>query len=181
MSRIGKKPVELPKGVTVTAKDGRLVVKGPKGSLERDLPALVSLETKGQVVELTRADESRQARSNHGLTRSLLQNMVVGVSTGYTKVLQIEGVGYRAEAVDARHLNFNVGYSRPVPFELPEGIKVELADKGARLTLTGIDKELMGQVCAKIRAIRPPEPYKGKGIRRTDETIRRKTGKAGAA
>lgn len=181
MSRIGKKPVDLPQGVTVTVKAGHLVVKGPKGTLERDLPTLVALETKGPVVELTRADESRQARSNHGLARSLLHNMVVGVSAGYTKVLQIEGVGYRAEALDARHLNFNVGYSKPVPFELPEGVKVELADKGAKLTLTGIDNELMGQVCAKIRAIRPPEPYKGKGIRLSTETIRRKTGKAGAA
>jgi large subunit ribosomal protein L6 len=181
VSRIGKKPVDLPKGVTVTVQAGRVRVKGPKGELERDVPLLVSLAVQGQLLEVKRDDESRQARSNHGLLRSLIQNMVVGVSAGYTAVLKIEGVGYRAELQGAKHLNFNVGFSKPIPFELPDGIKAELAEKGALITLSGIDKELLGQTCAKVRAIRPPEPYKGKGIRLTTETIRRKSGKAGAA
>ena len=179
MSRIGKKPVTLPKGVTVTV-DGRLVeVKGPKGSLNRELPTLVSLQIASSEVEVKRQDESRQARANHGLARSLLQNLVTGVSEGYTRVMLIEGVGYRAEP-EGNKLLFNVGYSKPVPFELPEGIKVEIADRGAKLTFTGIDKEQIGQMCAQIRAIRPPEPYKGKGIKYSDERIRRKVGKTGA-
>ena len=125
-----------------------------------------------------RRSEDRQARSTHGLVRSLLQNMVTGVSEGYTRVMLIEGVGYRAE-LEGKDLVFNVGYSNPVRYPLPEGIQVELADRGAKLTFTGIDKELIGQVCAQVRAIRPPEPYKGKGIRLADERIRRKVGKAG--
>ena len=178
MSRIGKKPVTLPKGVTVTV-DGRLVVvKGPKGALNRELPTLVSLQIADSEVEVQRQNESRQARANHGLARSLLQNLVTGVSEGYTRVMLIEGVGYRAEP-EGNKLLFNVGYSKPVPFELPEGIKVEIADRGAKLTFTGIDKEQIGQMCAKIRAIRPPEPYQGKGIRLATEKIRRKVGKAG--
>jgi large subunit ribosomal protein L6 len=181
VSRIGKKPVDLPKGVSVTVKDGVLQVKGPLGMLSRPLPALVSIEVEVGHLNVNRQDESRQARSNHGLLRSLVQNMVVGVSTGYTRILVIEGIGYRAEDTGQGRLSFNVGFSQPKIFQLPSGIKVEFAEKGARLTLTGIDKELLGQVCAKIRAIRPPEPYKGKGIRISTERIRRKAGKAGAA
>ena len=180
MSRIGKQPVTLPKGVQVKVDGLRVEVKGPKGTLAREMPGLVSMKVEGSEVVLVRDDESRQARANHGLVRSLLQNMVTGVATGYTRVMVIEGVGYRAE-LEGDTLIFNVGFSNPKPFKMPKGIAVELADRGARLTFTGIDKELIGQMCAKIRAIRPPEPYKGKGIRLIDEHIRRKVGKAGVA
>lgn len=178
MSRIGKMPVVLPKGVQVSVRGSRVEVKGPKGSLARDLPSLVTVEVGDGQVVCKRQGDDRDARSRHGLVRSLLQNMVTGVTEGYTQVMLIEGVGYRAEE-DGRQLVFNVGYSNPVRFDLPEGIQVELADRGAKLTLKAIDKELIGQACAKIRAIRPPEPYKGKGIRLAGERVRRKVGKAG--
>lgn len=178
MSRIGKKPVALPPKVSVTV-DGRSVrVKGPLGTLSRDLPAFTELEMADQEITVKRLAESRHARANHGLARSLIQNMVTGVSSGYKRVLVIEGVGYRAEE-SGGGLTLNVGYSQPVPFVLPEGIRAELADRGARITLSGIDKELLGRISAKIRAVRPPEPYKGKGIRYEGERIRRKVGKAG--
>lgn len=179
MSRIGKMPVTLPKGVTVTLEGRRVDVKGPKGTLSREMPALVEMDLQDGLVSIRRQDESRQARANHGLARSLLQSLVTGVFEGYTRVMIIEGVGYRAEA-DGNRMTFNVGYSKPVPFVLPDGIQVELGDRGAKLTFSGIDKELIGHLCAKVRAIRPPEPYKGKGIRLATEKIRRKVGKAGA-
>lgn len=180
MSRIGKMPVPLPKGVTATLKGSHVEIKGPLGILSRDLPNLVELKQADGNLAVNRLDESRQARANHGLARSLVQNMVIGVSTGYTKVLVIEGVGYRAES-EGQKLTFNVGYSDPKPYTLPKGVSVELADRGAKITLKGIDKEVLGQVCAQIRAIRPPEPYKGKGIRLQGERVRRKVGKAGVA
>jgi large subunit ribosomal protein L6 len=170
----------LPKGVTVALNGRQVEVKGPKGTLCREMPALVDMRVDGTSVTFTRQDESRQARASHGLARSLLKNLVIGVSEGYTRVMVIEGVGYRAEP-EGKKLMFNVGYSKPVPFELPEGIKVEIGDRGAKLTFTGIDKDQLGQMCAKIRAIRPPEPYKGKGIRLVTEKIRRKVGKAGTS
>lgn len=178
MSRIGKMRVELPKGVTANLKGAHVEIKGPLGTLSRDLPRLVEIKQEDGKLAVDRLDESREARAFHGLARSLVQNMVIGVSAGYTRVLVIEGVGYRAEA-EGQKLTFNVGYSNPVPFELPKGISVELADRGAKITLKGIDKEVIGQVCAQIRAIRPPEPYKGKGIRFEGERVRRKVGKAG--
>lgn len=180
MSRIGKMHVELPKGVTVNLQGTHLEVKGPLGALARDMPKFIELKVDGGNVAVQRSDETRQARANHGLARSLVQNMVIGVSTGYTRILVIEGVGYRAEA-EGSVLTFNVGYSKPVRYELPRGISVELADRGAKITLKGIDKEVIGQTCAQIRAIRPPEPYKGKGIRLADERVRRKVGKAGVS
>ncbi|MFC1482305.1 50S ribosomal protein L6 [Myxococcota bacterium] len=178
MSRIGKKPVEIPKGVSVSLQGARIEVKGPLGALARELPDLVTVEKGEGTVIFTRVDGTRQARANHGLARSLVQNMVIGVSKGYTRVLVIEGVGYRAES-EGNVLTFNVGYSKPVRYELPSGIKAELTERGARIALTGIDKETIGRASAQIRAIRPPEPYKGKGIRRLGEHIRRKVGKAG--
>jgi large subunit ribosomal protein L6 len=170
--------VDLPKGVTVNLKGSHVEVKGPLGTLARDMPGHVELKQVDGKIAVDRLDESRQARANHGLARSLVQNMVIGVSAGYTRVLVIEGVGYRAEA-EGQKLTFNVGYSNPVPFELPKGISAELTDRGAKITLKGINKEEIGQICAQIRAIRPPEPYKGKGIRFEGERIRRKVGKAG--
>lgn len=180
MSRIGKMRVELPKGVTATLKGRHVEIKGPLGTLSRDLPDHIEIKQEGGQLAVDRLDESRQARANHGLARSLVQNMVTGVSTGYTRVLVIEGVGYRAEA-EGQKLTFNVGHSKPMPYVLPKGISAELADRGAKITLKGIDKEEIGQVCAQIRAIRPPEPYKGKGIRFQGERVRRKVGKAGVA
>ncbi len=180
MSRIGKMRVEIPKGVTTNLKGNHVEIKGPLGALARDLPALVEIKEENGMLAVDRLDESRQARANHGLARSLVQNMVIGVSVGYTRVLVIEGVGYRAEA-EGQKLTFNVGFSNPKPYVLPKGVSVELADRGAKLTLKGIDKEVIGQVCAQIRAIRPPEPYKGKGIRFEGERVRRKVGKAGVA
>lgn len=180
MSRIGKMHVDLPKGVTATLKGNHVEVKGPLGTLSRDLPSHIVIKQVDGKLAVDRLDETRQARANHGLARSLVQNMVIGVSTGYTRVLVIEGVGYRAEA-EGQKLTFNVGHSNPKPYVLPKGISVELADRGAKITLKGIDKEEIGQVCAQIRAIRPPEPYKGKGIRMQGERVRRKVGKAGVA
>jgi large subunit ribosomal protein L6 len=178
VSRIGKMRVELPKGVTVTFKGNHVETKGPLGTLSRDMPSHVEVKQEDGKIAVDRVNETRQARANHGLARSLVQNMVIGVSTGYTRVLVIEGVGYRAEA-NGQMLTFNVGHSNPKPYELPKGISVVLEDRGAKLTLKGIDKEEIGRVCAQIRAIRPPEPYKGKGIRLQGERVRRKVGKAG--
>jgi len=180
VSRIGKMHVELPKGVAATLEGTHVEVKGPLGTLSRDIPSHVEIKQVDGRLVVDRLDETRQARANHGLARSLVQNMVTGVSTGYTRVLIIEGVGYRAEA-EGQKLTFNVGHSNPKPYELPKGISVELADRGAKITLKGIDKEEIGRVCAQIRAIRPPEPYKGKGIRMQGERVRRKVGKAGVA
>ncbi len=178
MSRIGKQPIPLPDGVKVEIKNDRVSVKGPKGALERDFVPLISLETDGQSVVVKPTDESRQARAFHGLFRTLVNNMVVGVSAGFEKKLELVGVGYKAE-LQGQSLNLAVGYSHPVNFPLPAGIEAQVDRQ--RITISGIDKEVVGQTAAKIRALRPPEPYKGKGIKYVDEIIRRKAGKAGAA
>ncbi len=178
MSRIGKQPIPLPDGVKVDIKDDKVTVKGPKGVLERPVVPLVALETDGQSVVVKPTDETRQARAFHGLFRTLVNNMVVGVSAGFSKQLELVGVGYKAE-VQGQSLNLAVGFSHPVNFPLPQGIEA-VVDR-QRITLSGIDKEVLGQTAATIRALRPPEPYKGKGIKYSDEIIRRKAGKAGAA
>lgn len=178
MSRIGKKPVTIPAGVTVTLDGDDITVKGPKGLLSRKRPPLVSIEVVDGEVRVLRPDDGRQARSMHGLTRALIQNMVTGVSTGFTRVLEINGVGYRAE-VKPGVLGLAMGYSHPIEVFLPEGITAAV-DKNT-VTITGIDKEALGQLAAVIRDQRPPEPYKGKGIKYAEETIRRKVGKAGAS
>ena len=178
MSRIGKQPIPLPDGVKVEIKDGKVSVKGPKGALERELVPLVSVEADGQNVVVKPSDESRQARAFHGLFRTLVSNMVTGVSAGFSKRLELIGVGYKVE-LQGQSLNLAVGYSHPVDFPLPEGIEAQVDRQ--RITLSGIDKEVVGQTAATIRALRPPEPYKGKGIKYVDEVIRRKAGKAGAA
>ncbi len=181
MSRIGKMPVTLPKGVSVTINKNAVTVKGPKGELARDFPPEIDIkEDDGQIV-ITRNSDHRTHRAKHGLTRALLNNMVVGVSNGFNRRLNIEGVGYRA-ALDGKKLVLNVGYSHPVVFAPPEGISYAVLDKGGRqIVVSGIDKELVGELAAQIRRVRPPEPYKGKGIRYAGEQVRRKAGKAGKA
>jgi len=178
VSRIGKQPVVIPQGVTVTLKGDEIAVKGPKGQLTRVKPPIVALVVDGNEVVVTRPDDGRIARSMHGLCRALVQNMVTGVSEGYTRVLEINGVGYRAE-VKKGALGLLLGYSHPIEVAIPEGIEAKVEKN--KVTLTGIDKEALGQLAAVIRKQRPPEPYKGKGIKYLGETIRRKVGKAGAA
>lgn len=177
MSRIGKKPVEIPKGVSVNIADRDVTVKGPKGELARPLPPLVDASVESNEVIVTRRNESRKARAMHGLGRSLIQNMVTGVSQGFTRVLEVNGVGYRAE-VKGRSLMLALGYSHPIEVLLPD--KIEAKVEKNQIHLSGIDKEVVGELAAVIRRQRPPEPYKGKGIKYSDEEIRRKVGKAGA-
>ncbi len=177
MSRIGKKPIPLPSKVTVDIKGQHIAVKGPKGSLELDLPSKVSAKQEGENIVVTRDDDSRTARERHGLSRTLVANMVEGVSKGFEKRLSIQGVGYRAQGQGSK-LTLNVGYSNPVEMTMPQGIQVKV-DGNTTVIVTGIDKEIVGNMAAKIRAVRPPEPYKGKGIRYVDEFVRRKAGKAG--
>jgi large subunit ribosomal protein L6 len=177
MSRIGKKPIPIPDKVTVTI-DGRTVtVKGSKGELKRTLPEGVTLAQEDGNIVVTRINESRMARERHGLCRTLVANMVEGVSKGYERKLEIQGVGYRA-AVQGPNLNLNMGYSHPVLIEPPAGIAF-VVEGNTNVTVSGIDKELVGNTAAKVRAVRPPEPYKGKGIRYQGEKVRRKVGKTG--
>ncbi len=177
MSRIGKLPVEIPAGVTVTAVSGLITVKGPKGTLSLQTRDEVSVEVRNNEVYVTRKDDEKASRSYHGLYRQLIHNMVVGVSKGYSKVLMINGVGYRAE-VKANILYLNLGYSTPIEYMIPQGIAIT-ADGPSKITISGIDKEKVGQVAAEIRSLRGPEPYKGKGIKYETENIRRKVGKSG--
>jgi large subunit ribosomal protein L6 len=178
MSRIGKKIIKLPAGVKVTTKEGRVHVEGPKGKIDGILPAGVAVKVTGQEVEVTRPTEGKTAGALHGLARALLANMVEGVTSQFTKQLEINGVGYRAE-VKGQSLNMTLGFSHPVVMELPKGITAEV-EKQTKITIKGVDKQLVGETAAKIRAIKPPEPYQGKGIKYSDEVIKRKEGKAGA-
>ena len=175
MSRIGKQPVALPAGITARVADGTVVLKGPKGELTLKLPAAVAVAVEGNALEVARTGDDKQSRADHGTTRALLQNMVVGVKDGYSRELEIQGVGFKA-SIAGNKLTLNVGYSHPVEYVVPEGIKVDVAD-GTTLKVSGIDKQLVGQVSARIRSFRPPEPYKGKGVRYKDERVRRKAGK----
>ncbi len=178
MSRVGKNPVPVPAGVTVTIAEGnKVTVKGPKGELSRDLPVEMEIVQEGAELIVKRPNDLKRMKSLHGLTRSLLNNMVVGVSEGYQKKLEINGVGYRAQK-QGKKLTLALGYSHPVEMEDPEGI--ESTVEGQIITVSGIDKEKVGQFAAEIRDKRRPEPYKGKGIKYVDERIRRKVGKAGA-
>ena len=176
MSRIGKKPVSLPSGVTVKREGEFISVKGPKGELRQAVSEVINVAIEGNEVVVTRPNDQAEARSMHGLTRTLIDNMVQGVSTGYTRRLEIVGVGYRAE-VRGKGVMFNLGFSHPIFFFPPSGITVETPTP-TTVVLGGIDKQLIGQVAAKIRSFRPPEPYKGKGIKYEGEQIRRKAGKS---
>ena len=178
MSRIGKSPVAIPDGVTVTYADPEVKVKGPKGSLVTALPDGIQVEIAEGEIRLSRPDDRRQYRSLHGLARALTANMVTGVTEGFSKALEIQGVGYRAE-VKGKVLVIRVGYSHPVEMPVPEGLSVKV-DANTKLVVEGIDKQLVGQFAADIRSVRPPEPYKGKGIRYRGERVRRKVGKTGA-
>jgi large subunit ribosomal protein L6 len=178
MSRIGKKPITIPKGVQIGVQDQRVEVKGPKGALELAVHDLCAVQVADGSVVVTRHADHRTARALHGLTRALVANMVRGVTEGFERRLEIVGIGYRAQLA-GRNLTFALGYSHPILFPLPEGIQAEV-EKQTSITLRGIDKYLVGQTAAKIRALRPPDPYKGKGVRYSDETVRRKVGKTGA-
>jgi len=178
MSRIGRMPIAIPAGVTVeVAENNKVTVKGPKGTLERVLPAEMEIKVEGAEVTVTRPNDLKKMRSLHGLTRTLINNMVVGVTDGYTKKLEINGVGYRA-AKAGKELTLSLGYSHPVVMTDPEGVESTLEGQNV-IIITGIDKEKVGQYAAEIRDKRRPEPYKGKGIKYADEVIRRKVGKTG--
>ncbi len=177
MSKVGKLPVAIPKGVKVDLKDTQINVTGPKGSLSQDLHRDMIVKVEGESIIVTRPSDNKQHRSLHGLTRILIRNMVIGVTDGYAKTLQMIGVGYRAE-MKGKLLILHLGYSHPILFRPPEGINIDVKPKENRITISGIDKQLVGQSAATIRKFRPPEPYKGKGIRYIDEMVRRKAGKA---
>ena len=177
MSRIGKLPIEIPQGVKVNIDNTLIKVEGPKGKLQQQTLPEVRIDIKDNLAVVTRMNESKKARSMHGLYRNLLNNMVIGVSQGFTKRLKLIGVGYRAE-VKGTNLILNLGYSNPIEFPIPDGITIQV-DANVTIIASGINKQQLGQVCANIRACRPPEPYKGKGVRYEDEIVRKKVGKTG--
>jgi len=178
MSRIGRLPIPVPSAVTVTADAGSISVKGPKGSLSQSLPKGITAEVPAGTIVVKRRDDSKPQRALHGLARALLNNAVQGVTKGFTKELEIQGVGYRAQLAGSA-VQFNLGYTHPVEFAIPEGIQITV-ERQTRVTISGIDRQRVGQVAAKIRALRPPDVYKGKGIRYVGEQVRKKAGKTGA-
>jgi large subunit ribosomal protein L6 len=178
MSRIGKAPIDVPSGVDVAVDDGTITVKGPNGTLSRTIPGAISVRREGELLLVERPDDERENRALHGLTRTLVANMVQGVTGGFAKELEIVGVGYRAEAQGPSKLRLALGYSHPVMVDAPDGITFEVPTP-TRIVVRGIDKEKVGQTAADIRAIRKPEPYKGKGVKYAGERILRKAGKAG--
>ncbi|RMF13456.1 MAG: 50S ribosomal protein L6 [Candidatus Dadabacteria bacterium] len=178
MSRIGTRAINVPDGVDITVSGRDITVKGKKGQLDWVLPEGIQVEQDGQELRVTRERDHREARAFHGLSRALIANMVHGVSEGFSRTLKIEGVGYRA-ALKGKALELSVGYSHPVSYPVPEGITIDVPDQ-TTIRISGIDKQKVGQVAAEIRKVRPPEPYKGKGIRYEDERVRRKAGKAAA-
>ena len=177
MSRIGKLPVEIPEGVTVTVEENVVTVKGPKGELSQDFKPEVDIKIENGSAVVIKKAETIQARAFHGLYRKLVQNMVTGVTKGFSKTLLINGVGYRAE-VQGDILLLNLGYSNPIHFQIPESLQIS-CDGANKVVISGIDKQQVGQTSAEIRSLRPPEPYKGKGVKYEDEIVRRKIGKAG--
>ena len=178
MSRIGKSPIPVPSGVDVTIAGPHITVKGPKGTLERDIPGAITVRQEGEELLVERPDDERENRAMHGLVRSLVNNMVVGVHEEFTKELEIIGVGYRAAAQGTNKLDLALGFSHPVSVDAPEGISFETPAPN-RIIVKGIDKEIVGQVAANIRKIRKPEPYKGKGVRYLGEYVPKKAGKTG--
>lgn len=178
MSRIGKQPIEIPSGVTITEKDGVVTIKGPKGQTDVAVDSAIDVSIEGSEVNVTRPNDLARNRSMHGLTRSLIANAVEGVSNGFAKRLEIVGVGFRAQML-GKNLQLNLGFSHPVVFLLPDEITVNVPEP-TKIEVTGHDKQLVGQVAAKIRKLRPPEPYKGKGVKYEGEQIRRKAGKTAA-
>ena len=178
MSRIGKSPINVPSGVDVTISGRQISVKGPKGTLEREIPGEITVRQDGETLVVERPDDERESRAMHGLVRSLVNNMVLGVTDGFTKELEIIGVGYRAAAQGPTTLDLALGFSHPVKIQAPDGITFEVPAPN-RIAVKGSDKELVGQVAADIRKLRKPEPYKGKGVRYLGEHVARKAGKAG--
>ncbi len=181
MSRIGTKPVVIPDGVTATPKQGVIEIKGPKGSLEVAIPKGIKAVLENGTVVVSRQSEEKRMKSFHGLTRSLINNSVIGVSEGFTKVLRITGTGYKADLVGKAELRLSLGYSHPVDFALPQGVEAAVEERGTLLSLHGTDKQLVGETAARIRKVRPPDSYKGKGVRYEGEKLKLKPGKAGAA
>jgi large subunit ribosomal protein L6 len=179
MSRIGKKPVPLPKGVTAALVGQRITVQGPKGEISRLVHAELTVEVEGEQVLVRRPSDESRHKALHGLTRTLIANMVEGVTTGFKKTLEIQGVGYKAEPTKDG-VTLIVGYSHPVKYQAPKGVKISV-DNNTVVKVEGVDKELVGQVAAELRAVRPPEPYKGKGVRYQGEQVRRKAGKTAQA
>ena len=178
MSRIGSSPITIPAGVDINVADGHISVKGPKGTLERVIPGNITISQEGDTLTCARPNDENRTKAMHGLTRSLVNNMVIGVTEGFKKELEIVGVGYRAEAKGSNALRLNLGFSHSVDVKAPDGIVFEVPQQ-TQVIVTGIDKEVVGQVAANIRSIRKPEPYKGKGVRYAGERVARKAGKAG--
>jgi len=181
MSRIGNKQIYIDGDVSVTLSDKALKVSGPKGILEKEIPSGIEVDISDGIVSVRRKSEDKRTKALHGLTRALINNMVVGVKDGFQKTLEINGTGYKCDIKSKSELVLNLGYSHPVTFDLPSSITAEVENKGTQLKISGIDKELVGEISAQIRKLRKPERYKGKGIRYTDEHIRLKAGKAGGA
>jgi large subunit ribosomal protein L6 len=177
MSRIGKLPIAVPKGVTVELSEDAISAKGPKGNLSVAIPPLVNINQEDGTLTVSRANDDQSSRAMHGLARTLINNLVTGVSTGFSRAIEINGVGYTVET-KGNYVIFNLGYSHPIYYEVPEGVSVTLDGK-TKLTVSGADKQAVGSSAAKIRSFRPPEPYKGKGVKYVDEVIRRKDGKSG--
>jgi len=180
MSRVGRLPVKIPDKVKVSVANGDVRVEGPKGKMHFPFNPTVKVEVAGGEVKVSRPDDSRLAKGLHGLTRTLVKNAIDGVVKGYERSLEISGVGFKAE-VKGKDINFTLGFSHPVVFRLPDGVTAEVDPKQTRVTVKGVDKHLLGLTAAKIRGLRPPEPYKGKGIKYAEEKVRRKEGKTGAA
>lgn len=180
MSRVGKKPIDIPSGVEVHLGNGVVQVKGPKGTLLLPIPMGITVRAQGSQVTVERSSDEPRFRALHGTTRALIANAVAGVAQGFKKELDLVGVGYKAELKNPRELALALGFSHPVSFILPEGISVSYDAKANRITLEGIDKQLVGQVAAQLRRLRPPDPYKGKGIKYADEVLKLKAGKSGA-
>ncbi len=177
MSRIGRLPVKIPKGVKVSIGDGRVTLEGPKGKVTQEYSAEVAVKVEGDTVVVTRADDTRTAKSLHGLYRNLIKNAIIGLSTGFSKTLVITGVGYKAE-VKGKSLVLTLGYSTPIEYPVPEGVTMEV-ENNTRITVRGSDIQQVGQICSEIRSFRSVEPYKGKGIKYENEYVRRKVGKSG--
>jgi len=180
MSRIGRKPIKVPGGVKISLGKNTVQVEGSKGKLSWDIPEGISARVEEENILVDRRNDEKKIKALHGLSRALISNMVTGVSEGFSRTLDIVGVGYRAESLGKNQLKFSLGYSNPVEFSLPEGVSVAVEERGTRLILQGIDKQVVGQIAARIRELRPPDSYKGKGIRYSGEKMKLKPGKAGA-
>ena len=179
MSRIGRKPITIPTGVNVNIKDGSIEVSGPKGKLSRRIPLGIEVKVDTTEIHVERKIDEKESRALHGLTRALVSNMVLGVIEGFSKSLDIVGIGYKAELIEKSTIKFSLGYSNPVEFSLPQGVTAVVEERGTRITIHGIDKEVIGETAARIKRLRPPDSYKGKGIRYRGEMLRLKPGKAG--